>query len=249
MSARRTTTSNNHHLEILTRSLIHDGRFREAREVREECLKNSYNFWQWWYRLYLGERDWDAALKDRRPAAQDGQADRQLPGGPGLFEKGRYGPGAGGGGGVAARGPDAEKRQDAGAAPVGRRRVGSCAFRRPRRGPEAALQERRAQQEQLRPPLLGRRRLRHGAVGYRGLQAGGPWWPRRRSWRRLAHDPGSVRAALACRLLCERHGRLDEAERYAELAHRCWRRPTRRTSRPSSPGCVERPLHERHETR
>ena len=40
----------------------------------------------------------------------------------------------------------------------------------------------------------------------------------------LAHDPGSVRAALGLQVLCERQGRLDEAERYAELAHRCWRR-------------------------
>ena len=40
----------------------------------------------------------------------------------------------------------------------------------------------------------------------------------------LAHDPGSVRAALGLQVLCERHGRSDEAGRYAELAHRCWRR-------------------------
>src|SRR5947209_3018807 len=40
----------------------------------------------------------------------------------------------------------------------------------------------------------------------------------------LAHDPGSVRAALGLQVLCEKLGRTDEAERYAELAKRCWGR-------------------------
>jgi hypothetical protein len=40
----------------------------------------------------------------------------------------------------------------------------------------------------------------------------------------LAHDPGSVRAALGMQVLCERRGRTEEAGRYAELAQRCWKR-------------------------
>jgi hypothetical protein len=40
----------------------------------------------------------------------------------------------------------------------------------------------------------------------------------------LAHDPGSVRGALGMQVLCERQGRTEEAERFAELARRCWRR-------------------------
>ena len=40
----------------------------------------------------------------------------------------------------------------------------------------------------------------------------------------LAHDPGSVRAALGLQVLCERQKRTEEAARYAELAQRCWRR-------------------------
>jgi tetratricopeptide (TPR) repeat protein len=38
----------------------------------------------------------------------------------------------------------------------------------------------------------------------------------------LAHDPGSVQGALGLRVLCERQGRTAEAERYAQLAQRCW---------------------------
>src|SRR5205807_2247628 len=40
----------------------------------------------------------------------------------------------------------------------------------------------------------------------------------------LAHDPGSVRAALGLQVLCERQGRTEEAAKYAELAKRCWSR-------------------------
>jgi tetratricopeptide (TPR) repeat protein len=40
----------------------------------------------------------------------------------------------------------------------------------------------------------------------------------------LAHDPGCFHAALGLQILCEQQGRMDEAQRYAELAHRCWRR-------------------------
>jgi Tfp pilus assembly protein PilF len=38
----------------------------------------------------------------------------------------------------------------------------------------------------------------------------------------LAHDPGSVRAALGMQVVCERQGRPEEVERYAALARRCW---------------------------
>jgi tetratricopeptide (TPR) repeat protein len=38
----------------------------------------------------------------------------------------------------------------------------------------------------------------------------------------LAHDPGSVRAALGLRRLCEVTGRKDESNDYAKLALRCW---------------------------
>jgi len=40
----------------------------------------------------------------------------------------------------------------------------------------------------------------------------------------LAHDSGSVRAALGLQVMCERLGRTEEAQRYADLARRCWSR-------------------------
>ena len=38
----------------------------------------------------------------------------------------------------------------------------------------------------------------------------------------LAHDPGSIRAALGMEVLCTRLGRSEEAKKFAELAYRLW---------------------------
>src|SRR6516164_9141185 len=48
-----------HHLEILTLSLIHDGRFREADAVKDEAERSDLHLWTTWFRLYLAERNWD----------------------------------------------------------------------------------------------------------------------------------------------------------------------------------------------
>ena len=53
----------NHHLEILTVSLIHDGRFKEARAARADAEKYNYQHWLPWFRLAVASRDWPAAMK------------------------------------------------------------------------------------------------------------------------------------------------------------------------------------------
>jgi tetratricopeptide (TPR) repeat protein len=40
----------------------------------------------------------------------------------------------------------------------------------------------------------------------------------------LAHDAGSVRGAIGMMVVCERTGRIEEMNRFAQLAQRCWRR-------------------------
>src|SRR5262249_45385819 len=52
-----------HHLEILTLSLIHDGRFQEARAIKDEAWKCGYRHWLPWFKLHLAERDYAEALK------------------------------------------------------------------------------------------------------------------------------------------------------------------------------------------
>ena len=47
-----------HHLEILTISLVHDGRFLEARKIKAEAEKSGFKLWMPWFRLHLAEKDW-----------------------------------------------------------------------------------------------------------------------------------------------------------------------------------------------
>jgi hypothetical protein len=62
------------------------------------------------------------------------------------------------------------------------------------------------------------------AWGVAALQAERPVVAEEAFLEALAHDPGSVRAALGMQVLCEQQGRNDEALRYADLARRCWSR-------------------------
>jgi Tfp pilus assembly protein PilF len=62
------------------------------------------------------------------------------------------------------------------------------------------------------------------AWGTGALRAGKDEFAEEAFLEALAHDPGSVRAALGMQVLCERQGRGDEAQRYGKLAHRCWAR-------------------------
>jgi hypothetical protein len=52
-----------HHTEILMLSLTHDGRYREARALKKECWDYGFRHWLPWFRLAMGERDYDEALK------------------------------------------------------------------------------------------------------------------------------------------------------------------------------------------
>src|SRR5207244_9971504 len=52
-----------HHLEILSVSLIHDGRFKEAHAIKDEMQGDKLFIWPTWFRLAIAERDWPEALK------------------------------------------------------------------------------------------------------------------------------------------------------------------------------------------
>src|SRR5262249_19225195 len=52
-----------HHLETLIQALIHEGRFREARQVKADCEKCGFQQRLHWFRLHIAERDWDEAQK------------------------------------------------------------------------------------------------------------------------------------------------------------------------------------------
>jgi Tfp pilus assembly protein PilF len=213
-----------HHLEVLTLSLIHDGRFHEARAVKAEALAAGIKQWGPWFRLHLAERDWDEALKiveqmrrtDKVTASywtalvylKKGDPARALPEVAVLQQAIRERKGD----------PQLELHlwETQG--------LWMC-----QNGEADAGLKLLAKTVERSKGDYGQHSWGHGAYymevwGTAALQTGQAAVAEEAFLEALAHDPGSVRAALGLQVLCERQGRTEEAARYAELARYCWRR-------------------------
>jgi tetratricopeptide (TPR) repeat protein len=212
-----------HHLEILTQSLIHDGRFREARAIKEEAWAAGFRHWLPWFRLHVDEGDWDAAQKvvdfyrkADKPTASYLAAVLWLARG----EPERARPEV-----EVLRGEQQRRKQDRSLQlrlweTQGRLlcQTGSA---------DEGLQLLQRAVDRAKDDF-GQHAWGHGAYfmeawGEAAL-ACGKWDVAEEAFQEaLAHDPGSVRGALGMRALCERAGRTEEASRFAALARRCWR--------------------------
>jgi Tfp pilus assembly protein PilF len=212
-----------HHLEILTLSLIHDGRFREASAAEEEGEACGLHLWQPWFRLHLAERDWDQAFKiadhfrksDKLQAAymtalvylKQGDAARAAP----EVEVLRH-----------AYQEHKDDRQlefrlwetqgllmcQTGSADAGLKLLAKAVDRT---------------KDDYSHHAWGNGAYYMESWGVAALRAGKDDVAEEALLEALAHDPGSVRGALGMQVLCERQGRQEEAERYAALARRSWR--------------------------
>jgi tetratricopeptide (TPR) repeat protein len=213
-----------HHLAVLTVSLIHDGRFREARAIKAEAQADGIQLWQDWFRLHLAERDWDEAEKiiqhfRKSDKAMAGYLAAQL-----YLKQGNV---------------------ERALAEV---EVLRHEFQTKRNNKQlefrlwemqgALLCRQGAADEGLK--LLSRAVDRskddyshhswgNGAYymelwGQAALRAGKDDVAEEAFLEALAHDHGSVRAAVGMQVLCEKQGRSDEALKFGELAQRCWRK-------------------------
>jgi Tfp pilus assembly protein PilF len=213
-----------HHLEILTLSLIHDGRFREARAAKAEGEASGFYLWQPWFRLHLAERDWDSAAKitehyrksDKVLAAylsalvylKQGDASRAAP----EVEVLRL--------------AQHERKDD--------RQLEFrlwetqglllCLTGAPDCGLKLLAKAVEKSKNDYSHHAWGNGAYYMEAWGMAALQAGKFDVAEEGLLEALAHDPGSVRGALGMQVLCEKQGRSGEADQYAALAHRCWRR-------------------------
>jgi Tfp pilus assembly protein PilF len=223
-----------HHLEILFVSLTHDGRFAEAREIQKECQANKYRLNVPFFRFHLAERDYAAALKIAE-GIRKGEGKR-------LFRRGGDKAQASyfsalvylKQGDTTRALPEIEVLQTA------------QRNRKNDRGLELNLWEAQglylcqtgAAESGLKLLAKAVERTKsdfshhawgNGAYymeawGTAALTSGKLDVAEEAFHEALAHDPGSVRAALGMQVLCERTGRLEEMERYAALARRCWYR-------------------------
>jgi tetratricopeptide (TPR) repeat protein len=220
-----------HHLEILLLSLTHDGRFHEANAIKKECESNSYRPQLPFFRLLLAERDYAGALKIAEEARTRGKGRFRRAGDKNQWS---YLLAL-----VYLKQGDTERV-------VPHLEVLQAALRNRKndRGLELKLLE--VQGLYLCRTDAGSAGLKllakavektkndfshhawgNGAYymeawGVGALAAGKLDVAEEAFHEALAHDPGSVRAALGMQVLCERQGRTEESERYAALARRCW---------------------------
>jgi hypothetical protein len=220
-----------HHLETLMRSLIHDGRFTEARAIKAEALKNNYKGPEWqmhFFRLHLAERDWvevDKLVADVRKtdktlasylaaliALDKGETQRAAAEVDVLRQE------------------QQKKKND--------RRLeqrlwevqGRLMCQQGSGEGGCKLMQRCVDKTK---DDYGSHAWGHGAYfmeqwGIGALEAGNASVAEEAFLEALAHDAGSVRGALGMQALCSRLGRTEEAARFAQVAERCWAKTDRK---------------------
>jgi Tfp pilus assembly protein PilF len=223
-----------HHLETLTVSLIHDGRFREAREIKAEAQKHGYRQALVWFKLHLAERDWDECRKiveqyrktDKvtasylaaRLALQQGDVDRARSEVEVLqqaYQKGKTD-------------KTLEFRLWETQGQV------MCRSDSPEAGLKLLAKAVDRSKNDYAHHAWGNGAYYMEAWGIAALKCGQLEIAEEGLLEALAHDGGSVRAALGMQVLCERTGRTEEAARYAAKARRCWLK--------ADAGCLEAEL-------
>ena len=223
-----------HHLETLLVSLIHDGRFREAREIKKECLACGFAQREPFFRLHLAERDYRAALKIadevRRGSQTGGRArgrggDKSLASYMAALVYLKQGD-------PARALPEIEVLQNAYRSRKNDRRLELrlletqglylCQTSAGQAGLKLLARAVARTKDDYGHHAWGNGALYMEAWGTGALAAGKLDVADEAFHEALAHDPGSVRAALGMQVVCERQGRGEERERYAALAGRCW---------------------------
>jgi Tfp pilus assembly protein PilF len=213
-----------HHLEVLTISLIHDGRFREARAVKAEASAAGFKQWGPWFRLHLAEPDWDEALNVVEQMRRADKVTASYWAALVYLKKGDP---------VRAL-PEVAVLQHAIQERKGDPQLELHLWETQglwmcQSGDADAGLKLLAKTVERSKSDYGQHSWGHGAYymeawGTAALQTGQMAVAEEAFLEALAHDPGSVRAALGLQVLCERQGRSAEAARYAELARYCWRR-------------------------
>jgi tetratricopeptide (TPR) repeat protein len=213
-----------HHLEILTLSLIHDGRFREARAIKQEAWDADVRHWMPWFRLHVAERDWPEALKivdhyrknDKLTAAylsaliylRQGDTARAAP----EIDVLRH----------AYQTKKKDKTLELRLWET--QGLLMCQTSGAEAGLKLLAKAVKATIDNYSHHAWGNGAYYIEPWGVAALQAGKYDVAEEAFLEALAHDRGSLRAALGLQVLFERLGRRDEAARYAEMARRFWAR-------------------------
>ena len=212
----------NHHMDILTRSLVHDGRFAEGKSLRTLAETYKYTFRAEWLRMAMGQCDWDEAQKQIEQFRKTDKATGAYYAALVSLEKGDTE--------QAGREVDTlrqlsqSKKSDRSL----ERRLWEVQGRHMcQKGEgEAGLTLLKkvvdATKNEFNHHAWGNGAVYMESWGTGALEAGRATDAEEAFQEALAHDAGSVRAALGLWALADRLGRADEAARYLKLAHRVW---------------------------
>jgi tetratricopeptide (TPR) repeat protein len=214
-----------HHMETLTRSLVHDGRFHEASRVKGEAEGYKYTFRPEWFRMALGEGDWDGATKLVEQFRRGNKAEGAYYAALLYLEKGDTD--------RAGAEVDALRQAPAGAKKTDKRAELRqwevqgrflCQSGQGEAGLKLLKKAVDATKADYNHHAWGNGAVLMETWGVGALEAGDPAQAEEAFLEALAHDTGSVRGALGMWALCERLGRTEEAARFMALANRLWSR-------------------------
>ncbi len=211
-----------HHLEVLTKTLVHDGRFAEADAIRAEAERNKYTFRPEWFRAALSRQDWPAAgqlvadlRKTDKPAAAYYAALLALDQGD-----------------TARAAAEADVLRHLGQSKKGGRTLElrlwevqgrlACATGHGEAGVKLLRRAVDKTKDDFTHHAWGNGAYYMEAWGLAALDAGLAAEAEEAFLEALAHDSGSVRAALGLQALCTRLDRPAEASAYLKLAARAW---------------------------
>ncbi len=209
-------------METLTRSLVHDGRFADAKKIKSMAEGYKYTYRPEWLRMALGQGDWDEAGKLIEQFRRTDKATGAYYAALVALEKGDTD--------QAGREIDTmrqvqqTKKSDKGL----ERRLWEVQGRHLcQKGDGEAGLKLFKQLVNATKNEYGHHAWGNGAVymeswGVGALEAGSAIDAEEAFQEALAHDAGSVRGALGLWALCERLGRTEEADRYLKLAQRVW---------------------------
>lgn len=212
-----------HHLDVLTLSLTHDGRFAEARQIRADMEGMKLTSRNEWFRLALASRDWDEAEKllpqFRRNKSEGAYYAALL-----YLEKGDTQRAA----------TEIETLRQAQQTRKTDKQVEQqlwlvqgrylCQTGNGDAGLKMLKKLVDATKNDFNHHSWGNGAVYMEQWGIAALDCGSATDAEEAFQEALAHDTGSVRGALGMWAVCERLGRTDEAARYLKVAHRCWSR-------------------------
>jgi tetratricopeptide (TPR) repeat protein len=211
-----------HHLEILLLGLIHDGRFRAAEEIQAEMEKNKLTRDQIFFRLHLAERDFPGCEKFLQALGRRDKAERSYLAALMYLKKDEPQRAL----------PEIEVLQQAARDRKNDRQLElrlwvaqgwyMCATGSGEAGLKLLAKAVARTKDDYSHHAWGNGAIYMEVWGEAALRCGNDAVAEEAYLEAIAHDPGSVRAALGMQVLCEKLNRTEEAQRFAELARKCW---------------------------